>query len=232
MKVAIMQPYFFPYIGYFQLIDAVDKFIVYDDVNYINRGWINRNNILINGRAGLISVPLQGASQNKLIKDIAPVADEKWKNTLLKTIEHNYKKAPFFSVVFNMICQVLNSNSSSISELNYKSIIMICKYLGITTEFVKTSEKYQNSELKGLYRILDICKKEGATHYFNPIGGTELYDRELFRKNALSLSFLKSNLEPYEQFQHEFIPALSILDVLMFRDTAAIKKMLLNYNLE
>lgn len=232
MKVAIMQPYFFPYIGYFQLIDAVDKFIVYDDVNYINRGWINRNNILINGRAGLISIPLQGASQNKRIKDIALVAEEKWKNTLLKTIEQNYKKAPFFSVVFNMICQVLNYNSSSISELNYKGIIMICKYLGITTEFVKTSEKYQNSELKGQYRILDICKKEGATHYYNPIGGTELYDRELFRKNALSLSFLKSNLEPYEQFQHEFIPALSILDVLMFRDTAAFKKMLLNYNLE
>ena len=227
MKLAIMQPYFFPYIGYFQLIAAVDKFIIYDDVNFINRGWINRNNILINGKAGLISVPLSGASQNKRIKDILPISESKWKHTLLKTIEQNYKKSPQFEVIFPMLQKLINIDAITISEFNYTGIKSVCEYLGITTLIIPSSEIYANSELKGQYRIMDICKKENVHQYINPTGGMELYNREIFSKEGILLSFIKSELPQYEQFKGEFISSLSIIDIMMFCDTEYIKTCLL-----
>jgi hypothetical protein len=227
-----MQPYFFPYIGYFQLIAAVDKFIIYDDVNYINRGWINRNNILINGKAGLISVPLNGASQNKRIKDIVPVSEQKWRISLLKTIEQNYKKAPLFDVVYPMLLQVINTAAGTISDFNYLGIKSVCAYLGISTSLIPSSEIYANGDLKGQYRILDICKKENATSYYNPIGGVELYDREVFTQEGISLSFVKSELPPYRQFTDDFIPALSLIDLIMFCGIDEIKFQLKKFSLE
>lgn len=232
MKVAIMQPYFFPYLGYFQLIALVDKFIIYDDVNYINRGWINRNNILINGKAGLISVPLIGASQNKLIKDISPMDDHKWRNTLLKTIEHNYKKAPHFKIVFEIIQKIIMADAATISELNFIGIKTVSEYIGITTDFIPSSVIYDNSALKGQYRILDICKKENANHYINPIGGMELYDHKVFLNEGISLNFIKTEISPYKQFSNEFTPSLSIIDILMFCEPKYISQTLLpKYNL-
>jgi hypothetical protein len=201
-------------------------------VNFINRGWINRNNILINGKTGLISVPLNGASQNKLIKDIVPVSDHKWRNTLLKTIEQNYKKAPQFNVVYDIIKHVILTDVGSISELNFKGIKSVCEYLGITTTLIPSSEMYANRELKGQYRILDICKKENAQHYINPEGGSELYNREIFIKDDISLSFIKSELPPYKQFTSEFTSALSVIDVLMFCEINDIKFQLKKYRLE
>lgn len=231
MKLAIMQPYFFPYLGYFQLIAAVDKFIIYDDVNFINRGWINRNNILINGKAGLISVPLNGASQNKRIKDILPLSEQKWRISLLKTIEQNYKKAPQFDMVYPMLQQVINNDAGTISDFNYLGIKSVCAYLGISTSLIPSSEIYANSELKGQYRILDICKKENATSYYNPIGGVELYDRKVFTQEDISLSFLKSESPPYKQLTDKFTPALSIIDLLMFASIDEIKFQLNRFRL-
>jgi hypothetical protein len=216
MKIAIMQPYFFPYLGYFQLIAAVDKFVIYDDVNFINRGWINRNNILINGKASLINVPLNGASQNKRIKDINIVSDQKWRNTLLKTIEHSYKKAPYFDEVYYILQRAINSDVSTISEFNFIGLKTVCEYLGITTSIVTSSEVYSNCNLKGQERILSICKKENAQNYINPCGGKELYNSEVFSKEGISLHFLKSETPPYKQFMNEFLPALSIIDIMMF----------------
>jgi hypothetical protein len=227
-----MQPYFFPYIGYFQLIAAVDKFVIYDDVNYINRGWINRNNILINGKAGLISVPLNGASQNKKIKDIAPLLETKWRNILLKTIEHNYKRAPQFNLVFPMIQHLINLEAAPISELNYRGIKAVCEYLNIGTMLIPSSDVYANSDLKGQIRILDICLKEKAQNYINPAGGMELYNRELFSHESIKLSFIKSELPPYKQYIDEFTPALSIIDVMMFCDSDEIKCQLSKFRLE
>lgn len=232
MKLAIMQPYFFPYIGYFQLISAVDKFIIYDDVNFINRGWINRNNILINGKASMINIPLSDASQNKLIKDIMPITDSKWKITLLKTINQNYKKAPMFNQVFEMLQEIFQAETTSISAFNYNGIRSICEYLRINTTLIPSSEIYANSELKGQYRILDICKKENAYQYINPTGGMELYDRNIFSQEGISLNFLKSELPPYKQFTDDFTPALSIIDVLMFCGSDEIKVQLNRFRLE
>lgn len=220
-----------PYIGYFQLIKAVDKFVVLDDVNYINRGWINRNNILLNGKPHLFTIPLDGASQNKRICDIDVSAEPKWKEKLLKQIELNYKKAPFFSVGLSLFEKAIHAGYQKIAELNSNSIKIICDYLEITTTIVSSSNRYNNQQLKGQERILDICLQEKVSNYINPIGGTELYDKNLFLSKNIQLNFIKSLPITYKQFNNEFVPWLSIIDVLMFNDVIVVKKLLNEYEL-
>ena len=180
MKLAIMQPYIFPYIGYFQLIKAVDKFVIYDDVNFINRGWINRNRILVNGKDSLFTIPLKEASQNKLINEIEVNWDDAWKSKWLKTLEQSYKKAPCFQQVRPILEQTLEQEKTIFSEIIVENLKLINAYLGITTEIISSSSIYQNTELKAQTRIVDICLQEKANHYINPIGGIELYQKEVF----------------------------------------------------
>ena len=224
-----MQPYFMPYIGYFQLINAVDKFVIFDDVNYINKGWINRNNILVNGKANLFAIPLKEASQNKLINEIFIVDEAKWKPKLLKTIEMSYKKAPFFKEIYPLVEEIVNRGDSKISDYNYHTITRISEYLDIKTEIVSTSAKYNNQNLKAQNRIIDICLKEGASTYVNPIGGTELYNKQAFIEKNMEMYFIKSNEVKYRQFANEFVPWLSILDVMMFNSIQTIKGFLEQY---
>lgn len=231
MKLAIMQPYLFPYIGYFQLMNAVDKFVIYDDVNYIKKGWINRNNILVNHKASMFTVPLAGASQNKLIYEIATGDLAGWSKSFLKTVEQNYKRAPYYQNTFVMLKEILSAESQNISALCFDSLKQIADYLELKTSFVQTSRVYNNHELKGQERILDICLKENAGHYINPVGGMELYSKEKFSENGMQLSFIKSQDITYQQFGDEFVPWLSIIDVLMFNSPEDIKVMLHKYEL-
>ncbi len=231
MKIAIMQPYIFPYIGYFQLIKAVDKFIVYDDVSFINKGWINRNKILINGKENTFTIPLIEASQNKLINSISIQNKDLWAKKLLKTIEQSYKKAPFFNEIFPIIEAVLLSEKKQINELIVLHLHLLCKYLEINTEIVASSSIYNNQTLKAQDRILDICLQEKCTHYLNPIGGLELYDKDFFFKKNIQLQFIKTNTIHYQQFKGDFVPYLSILDVLMFNSKAEINILLNEYEL-
>jgi hypothetical protein len=228
MRIAIMQPYFFPYLGYFQLINAVDKFIIYDDVNYINKGWINRNNILVNNNPNMILVPLIGASQNRLIKDIEVVDEIKWKEKLLKTIQLNYKKAPYFSKVFLLFEDVLMSESRNISDLNCLAILKTCNYLNINTELIKTSSQYANSNLKGENRIIDICLKENASLYINPIGGRLLYNENHFKEKNILLNFINTRPYSYNQNSEIFVPYLSIIDTMMYCSPEEIMANLIN----
>jgi hypothetical protein len=214
--LGIMQPYVFPYIGYFQLINAVDKFVIYDDVNFINKGWINRNNILIGGKANLFTIPLKGASQNLLINEILIDNLESFSKKFLKTIEQSYRKAPFYQSAITVIEDILNANLENIAEFTTKSITSTCDYLGIKTVIIPSSDIYQNQDLKAQDRILDICKQESATNYINPIGGVELYDKDLFAQNKIQLNFIKAKRIEYPQFKHEFVPFLSIIDLMMF----------------
>lgn len=227
MKLAIMQPYFFPYLGYFQLIEEVDKFIIYDDVNYINRGWVNRNYILVNNKSSLINIPLSKASQNKNINEIQIVNDYKWKMKLLRTIEFSYKQAPFFSPIYDLIQTQINDVYANIAIFNTQTIKAICEYLGITTKIVYSSVEYQNGNLRGQERILDICKKEYADNYINPIGGVNLYDKKIFQEQRIRLNFIQPSTIAYPQFSEIFVPSLSIIDVLMFCDSTHIKSSLL-----
>lgn len=229
MKIAIMQPYFLPYIGYFQLINAVDKFIIYDDVSYINKGWINRNNILINGASSLFTIPLINAGQNRKINEIEITEDNTWKTKLLKKVSFSYAKAPFFKSVFSLVEQIINTETKQISTLNTVALAEICLYLSINTEFIESSSIYKNVILKGQDRILDICICEKATQYFNPFGGVELYDRTLFSEYEVNLSFIQSKPIEYKQFENSFVPWLSIIDVLMFNSKDNLASMLNQY---
>jgi hypothetical protein len=229
MKIAIMQPYLFPYIGYFQLIYAVDKFVFLDDVNFIKRGWINRNRILVNGIEHLFSVPVKKISQNKLILECELA--ESWKEDFLKTIEMSYKKAPYFTFAYPLILDIINFKEQNLSLYIVNHIKRIFEYLDIKIHVIPSSSIYRTSELKAQDKIIQICKEENASEYINPIGGTELYDKNKFSEENITLKFLKTSEIIYKQFRHTFVPFLSIIDILMFNSKEEIKIMLDKYTL-
>ena len=226
MKVAIMQPYFFPYIGYFQLINAVDVFVMYDDVNYIKQGWINRNRILINNKEHYFTLQIKGGSSFRKIKDIT-IGNNRLK--LLKTIEQSYKNASQFENVHLLITDILTSEEENLSKFLIYSLKKIAEYLGIKTVFMLSSEIDINTVAKAEDKIITICKKLGAINYINAIGGQELYNKTRFDENSLKLQFLKTNVIQYNQFNANFVPWLSIIDVLMFNDKRTISKYLEEY---
>lgn len=229
MKLAIMQPYFFPYIGYFQLINAVDKFIFYDDVNYIKNGWINRNKVLINDNPQYITITIKDASSFKLIKDTEFIDN---REKIKKTIYFNYKKALFFKNVWPLIEDCLSFKTDYISELNIYSIKRICEYLEIKTTFEISSEKYyETAELRKEKRLIEICKLNNAKTYINPIGGQEIYDKETFLNEGINLYFIKSKEINYYRFNYLIKENLSIIDVLMFNSVKKIKELLNEYDL-
>lgn len=233
-RLGIMQPYVFPYIGYFQLIKAVDKFVVYDDVAFINKGWINRNNILVNGKASMFTIPLIGASQNRFIRDIEVDNLVAWSKKFLKTFEQSYKKAPFYKEGFSLVEQIFNLPVMSIAELATASLKETCKYLNIETEIVESSTVYHNQDLKAQGRILDICLQEKANHYINPIGGMAIYDKQLFADSKILLNFIKAKPIQYKQFNKDeaaFVPWLSIIDLLMFCSAEEINEHLNKFEL-
>jgi hypothetical protein len=230
-RLAIMQPYFLPYIGYFQLIAAVDKFVIYDDVNFINKGWINRNRMLANGEPLLFTVPVSGASQNRLICDLRLSLDKSWQIRLLKTIELNYRKAPQFQVVFPLLQKVILYAEVELSAFVLNSLKEVSLFLGIADKFVKTSMKYGNSHLQGQDRILDICVQEGASIYVNAAGGVALYERHIFAASNITLQILRSDPWPYTQGKAGYVGSLSIIDVLMWNDRAALQSALGSFTL-
>lgn len=233
MTTAIMQPYIFPYIGYFQLIYVVDKFVFYDDVNFIKKGWINRNRILVNESDFLFTVPLQKISQNVLIKNTYINEGDYvvWKNKFLQTVEMNYKKAPYFEVVFELIKNILDVHNSTISSLAIDSIQIISKYLCLETDFIISSQSYENISLERQNRIIDICQQEGTNQYINALGGQELYKKEDFLQHGIKLNFLQTLPIEYKQFKNEFVPWLSIIDVMMFNSPEQIRNLLNKFTL-
>ncbi|GHV20468.1 hypothetical protein FACS189494_04270 [Spirochaetia bacterium] len=228
MKVGIMQPYFLPYLGYWQLIKAVDTYVVYDDVNYIVRGWINRNNLLINGEKKLFTISLKEASRNKLINAIEIVDDF---SSFTKMVQHNYVKAPYYKEAMELSQQIISYDRSSLSLFITNSIKVINNYLNIETKTILSSSLDKDNSLKGKDKIISICKLLNTTDYYNAIGGQELYDKEEFLTHGISLYFLKTNISPYKQFSNDFVSGLSILDVMMFNSKEDINKMLDNYEL-
>ncbi|MGE4457316.1 MAG: WbqC family protein [Arcobacteraceae bacterium] len=228
MTLAIMQPYLFPYIGYWQLINSVDTFVIFDDVNFIKKGYINRNSILVGGKSQQITLELIGASQNKLINEIE-VGNNSQK--LLKTIEMAYKKAPYFYDVFPMIEDILNNKEKNLAKFIGYSLEHISNYLKLNTKFIYSSDIEKESSLKAQDKIIDICKKLEATDYINAIGGQELYNKEKFQGKNMELNFLKTELTEYKQFKNDFIPYLSIIDILMFNSVTEVKLMLCKYDL-
>ncbi len=210
-----MQPYFFPYIGYWQLIHAVDKFVIYDDVNYIKGGWINRNRILINGKPVYITVPLHKASPYKRICDILLQASQAWQDKLVKMVEITYRKAAYFDEVFPVIEKLIRHQVMNLSDYLSHQIQTLVLFMDINTELVTTSRSYHNDHLNGQARLIEICRFERANIYVNPEGGQALYNSDAFISAGLDLRFLAMRPLPYKQRSISFIPYLSLIDVLM-----------------
>ena len=229
MKLGIMQPYFLPYIGYWQLLNAVDQYVIYDDVNFIKGGWINRNNILINNEAKLFNIQMQGASSNKLINEIEVSQNQVWKKKFLKTIENSYSKASFYKEVYSVIENIINYDETNLAKYISHSISKVCDYLNIDTKLIISSDINKDNDLKGQDKVIEICKILGANEYYNAIGGQELYSYSGFKDNGISLKFLETSKIEYSQFNDKFIPNLSIIDVLMFNSKEKIKSMLDDY---
>lgn len=207
-----MQPYFMPYLGYFQLMAAVDKYVIFDDVNYIKRGWSARNNILVNGQKHLFNISVEGGSQNNLYTQVKVIDDF---SRLRKTLEMAYKKAPYYNETMNILEQVFAYEDRRFNHFMRNSYSIILDYLGIETELLFSSELSNNKALKGKNKILDICLLLGANEYYNAIGGQELYNRQEFADNGIKLGFVEPTLLPYPQLSKEFISGLSIIDMLM-----------------
>ncbi len=227
MRIAIMQPYFLPYISYFQLIEAVDKFVIYDDVQFIKGGWINRNYILLNEKRYLINLLLSGAG----LKTINNIKVQTNQRKLIKTIEFVYKKAPMFDDVFPLFLNIMEYEEKNLEKFLGNSIIQICEYLHVNTELLLSSDINKNNTLKGQDKVIHICKLLETNSYINTITGENLYSKADFEKQNIKLKFLKSNTKDYTQFKNEFIPNLSILDVMMFNSIGEIRKMLDSYEL-
>lgn len=230
MKLAVMQPYFFPYIGYFQLLAAVDRLVILDDVNFIKQGWINRNRILVDCLPFLFSIPLQQLSQFRKIHETRISSGTYARRKLLKTIEQAYRKAPHFESVYDLVRTVFEHETEFVGLLALESIVAVIQYLGVSTEIVASSSLYGNSDMKGSERILDICHKETASEYFNLPGGKLLYEHKLFADAGVELRFLQPNLSFYRQFNcSQFVPWLSMIDVMMFNDRDTVRAMLNHY---
>ncbi|WP_163583219.1 WbqC family protein [Gracilibacillus saliphilus] len=234
MKLAIMQPYLFPYIGYFQLIQAVDKFVIYDDVQYMKGGWINRNKILVNKNPYTFTFSVKKDSYEKNINQRYFNQNfSKERKKFLKTLKESYGKATYFNDVFPLVEKSLQINieEQNIAEVISKSIKLISEYLRIDTEFILSSNVEKKTEARE-ERIIELNKILGCNHYINAIGGKDLYTKEYFADRNVKLNFIKTDSDlSYEQDNDEFVPNLSIIDVLMYNSVEETRELLNKYQL-
>ena len=240
MKLAIMQPYFMPYIGYFSLIKQTDEFILFDPVQFIRHGWIERNRTLKqNGGVQYVQIPLiKGDGHDTLIKDVKINNAEPWKQRMLAQLQHYKKKAPYYWKTIKILNEVFAEDYEDITHLNKKTLQVVCAYLGINREFPIFSE--MGLEIEPVTSpdewALNICKAVnklgwGVTDYINPEGGVEFFDRKKYTDNGISLSFIHSLLPPYNQHQDTFEAGLSMIDILMFNSPEEINTMLDQFEL-
>ena len=228
MKLGIMQPYFMPYIGYWQLMAAVDTYVVYDDVNYIKGGWVARNNILLNGQKHMFTVTLNGASPNKLFNEITIKDDFK---KFSRLIESAYRKAPYYNDVVNLLERIYNYEDKSLGAFMMNSFQVVLDYLGIKTQLLLSSSLNKDNNMRGKDKVKSICRLLDADTYYNAIGGQELYEKDDFKNSGIELFFLKSEISQYTQFNNEFLSGLSMIDILMFNSPKEINNMLNEYQL-
>jgi len=247
-----MQPYFFPYIGYFQCLNAVDKYILYHNLAFIKNAWINKNFVLLKqGKKSPIIIPVIQKSSFKTINIIAIDETQHWRNKLLNKVYLNYKKAPHFEETFKLVSDVVNKKYEFIHQITSDSIISVKDYLKIETDIVTENNQYEDIEkyfaemgqnmlmYEGQYlerkviRVLEICKRLNAKTFINAIGGIDLYKKDIFKSFGIDLIFIKTNEElSYQQNStNNFIPNLSIIDVLMFNGRSKTRAMLHSYSI-
>jgi hypothetical protein len=207
---------------------AVDTYVVYDDVNYIKGGWVARNNILLNGQKYMFTITLNGASSNKLFNEITIKDDFK---KFSRLIESAYRKAPYYAEVTALLDKIYNYEDKSLGAFMMNSFQVVLDYLEIDTKLVLSSTIEKDNDLRGKDKVKHICHLLGADTYYNAIGGQELYDKNDFKADGIDLHFVKTELSPYPQLKNEFVPGLSMIDVLMFNHPIEVKQLLTNYKL-
>lgn len=225
------QPYFIPYIGYWQLINAVDVFIISDDYNYINRGWVNRNRILQNGNPKYFNIEISHASSNRKINELYISEKIFNKDKKLMQLRNVYRRAPYFNEGYMLMQKIFDYNNFCLADFLENSIKILCNYLEIHTKFVKSSSIPHNCELKKEYKIFDQCRYVGADIYINSIGGQGMYSYDQFKQQGIQLGFIQTKDIKYKQLWYEFVPDLSIIDVIMFNSKKEIKNMLQQYTI-
>ena len=230
--LAIMQPYFLPYIGYFQLIHSVDTFVVYDNIKYTKKGWINRNRILVNGKASLFTVPLKRASDNLHIhqRELAGNFGEE-AGRILRRIEAAYYRAPFYDDAMPIVDACFQGGANNLFDFILGSLALLMYFLEIDTDLVISSSLDIDHELASQDKVLAICKELGASTYVNAIRGQALYNVDDFERMGIDLRFIRSGHIIYEQFYKKLVPNLSIIDILMFNSKERIQEHLSNYSL-
>jgi hypothetical protein len=223
MKLAVMQPYFLPYIGYFQLIASVDRFVVYDNIKYTKRGWINRNRLLVDARDVTFSIPLKNASDSLDVRD-REIAVEFRRDKLINQFSAAYRRAPHFAAVMPLVEETVRFEDPNLFSFLHHSIVTMCRHLDIQTDIVVSSHVDMDHGLRGQERVLALCAALGATTYVNSIGGLELYSKAEFARENVELRFLRSLPVEYQQFGAPFVPWLSIIDVLMFNSIETVRQ--------
>lgn len=226
MRVAIMQPYLFPYVGYFQLIHAVDLFVLHDDVQWLKGGWINRNQILLDGRPLRWTMPVAKKNSHDLINQCMMAELSDGRGRILRQIHNAYRRAPFFHEVMPLVTDVINQAERNVAKYIFNSLERLSEYLELSTKLIMSSAVKKDDFLKGQERVIAICSTLGATEYINPPGGVALYDKEAFRKKGIELYFLQPGKIEYQQFGNAFVPNLSIIDTLMFNSVESVRKIL------
>lgn len=225
MRTAIMQPYFLPYAGYFQLIEAADRFILCDDFQYTRHGWMSRNRFLRDGKDALFSLPIKSDSISKQIRE-REIADSFDGKEILNAFRNAYRKSPFFNQTIELVESIVHFPGRNLFEFLDNSIRKVCVYLGVKTPNGKTSEFLIDASLKKEDRVIALCGAIGTEEYINSIGGRELYSKERFENHNMKLSFLESKPLIYDQFGQEFVGSLSIVDALMFNPTVTVRSYL------
>lgn len=224
-KTAIMQPYFFPYVGYFQLLSAVDTFIIYDNIKYTKKGWINRNRILKNGSDTALSLPLKKASDALDIRE-REVASDFNGPKLLNQLREAYRRAPYQIAVLELVEDILMGGDQNLFAFLHRSLERTCRFLDIQTRVIVSSTLDIDHSLQSQDKVIALCRSIDTSTYINPIGGVELYSRDAFADAGIELKFLRSRLIEYPQFDAPFVPWLSIIDLMMFNSTMEIQKQL------
>ncbi|MCW7551389.1 WbqC family protein [Endozoicomonas gorgoniicola] len=233
MRLGLMQPYFLPYIGYWQLINLVDHFIIYDDVQYIKQGWVNRNRYLNNRKPTFFTIPVSKGSMkdHMLDKKIQPQWHKKEADKFIKSLKQNYLKSDYAELI-DFFEKIVLFQSSDMVEYLHNSITKVCELLDIDTKITFSSSLKRNMNLSGQKSVLDICKMVNANAYTNPIGGAEIYDKEYFEDSSVELSFIRAKPIEYSQLgKNKFVPYLSIIDMLFNCGIAGTKEYLTEYEL-
>ena len=232
-SVAIMQPYVFPYLGYFCLVDASDVFVFYDDVHFIQKGWIHRNRIALQGQAHTFSIPLAQRSQNVLIADTQTHDFPAFRSKFIKQLEQGYRKASHFRQGMAYVLDVLEPPHDSIADLAARSVEQACRLMGLSRRFARSSHAFADSRgMARAQRLIHITRQLGATDYVNATGGRTLYEPADFAEHGVRLRFVDPQLPDYPQFADQtFVPNLSVIDAFMHNPASTVRDMVQSYEL-